>query len=101
MGSIWRIMYTQGLVAIVTVTLADAPLVVFILLNLNDPMDSMFMVPSMITMSISALRLHRGLVDSTVVNHRCHMVVEADGAIKRLTAVSVNSDIRIAIPIAR
>jgi hypothetical protein len=54
-----------------------------------------------IIMSISALRLHRGLVDSAVVNRRCHMVVEADGAIKRLAAVSVNSDIQIEIPIAK
>jgi hypothetical protein len=84
------------------------------------PAPQMFMVPSsgwdlpsvvytlltvihnclVIIMSISALRLYRGLVDSAVVNRGCYMVVEADGAIKRPTVVSVNSDIQFAIPIS-
>jgi len=103
MGGIWRVMYMQGLIAVVIVTLADVPLVVFILLNLNDPMDSLFMVPSMIIMSIGALRLHRGLVDSTVVDQRCHTAVKAAGAIKRptVTVASTNSDIQFAIPIPK
>jgi len=67
-GGIWRVMYTQGLIYVVVVTLADIPPVVLISLNLNDVMSGIFMVPSMIIMSIGALRMYRGLVDSAALN---------------------------------
>jgi len=68
MGGIWRVMYQQGLIWVVIVTIADVPPVIFLALNLNEPMDQMFMVPGMVMMSIGALRMYRSLVDGAVLN---------------------------------
>ncbi|KAI9432550.1 hypothetical protein H4582DRAFT_2083474 [Lactarius indigo] len=38
-GGIWWLLYTQGLAWIIIVAVAEAPIVVFILLNLNNPMN--------------------------------------------------------------
>ncbi|KAI9436299.1 hypothetical protein H4582DRAFT_2099974 [Lactarius indigo] len=38
-GGIWWLLYTQGLAWMIIVAAAEAPIVVFILLNLNDPMN--------------------------------------------------------------
>jgi len=67
-GGIWRVLYKQGLFWVLVVTLADLPPVIFILLNLNAVMDRMFLVPGMVAMSIGALRLYRGLVDSPALS---------------------------------
>jgi len=92
MGGIWRLMYQQGLLWVVVVTLADVPPTIFILLNLNEPMDRMFMIPSMIIMSVGALRMYRGLVDSAALNYT--MVVEPAFSSKGLSA---KSDIQFAV----
>ncbi|KAH8990045.1 hypothetical protein EDB86DRAFT_3080610 [Lactarius hatsudake] len=62
-GGIWWLLFTQGLAWMIIVTVAEAPITVFILLNLNDPMNLMFQLPSLITMTIGASRVYRGLSD--------------------------------------
>jgi hypothetical protein len=56
-----------------------------------------------VIMSIGALRLYRGLVDSTVIDQRCHTAAEVAGVIKRptITVMSTNSDIQFASPIPK
>ncbi|KAH8985477.1 hypothetical protein EDB92DRAFT_1361005 [Lactarius akahatsu] len=56
-GGIWWLLFTQGLAWMITVVLAGAPTTVFVLLNLNDPMNLMFQVPALITMTIGASRV--------------------------------------------
>ncbi|KAI9429303.1 hypothetical protein H4582DRAFT_2031065, partial [Lactarius indigo] len=38
-GGIWWLLYTQGLAWIIIVAVAEVPIVVSILLNLNNPMN--------------------------------------------------------------
>ncbi|KAI9436280.1 hypothetical protein H4582DRAFT_466502 [Lactarius indigo] len=45
-GGIWWLLYTQGLAYMIIVALAEVPITVFILLNLNDPMNLMFQLPA-------------------------------------------------------
>lgn len=90
MGGIWRVMYQQGLIWVVIVTLADVPPVIFLALNLNEPMDQMFMVPGMVMMSIGALRMYRTLVDGVVLNST---VVGVSAK-----ALSAKSEIKFASP---
>ncbi|KAI9462185.1 hypothetical protein F5148DRAFT_1286458 [Russula earlei] len=90
-GGIWWVLYKQGLLWVLVFTLADIPPVILIILNLNGASHEpgtfvgwnvigktltkrptstpqMFMVPGMIVMSIGALRMHRGLVNSPALN---------------------------------
>jgi len=47
----------------IVVFVAEVPTTVFVLLNLNDPMNLMFQVPALIVMAIGASRVYRGLAD--------------------------------------
>jgi len=58
-----RLMWKQGLVWLFLATITYIPPVVFICLNLNDPLDFMFQYPPMITLSIAATRIYRSLTD--------------------------------------
>jgi len=58
-----RLMWRQGLVWLFLATIAEVPPVVFISLDLNDPLDYMFPIPAMIIMTIAATRIYRSLVD--------------------------------------
>jgi len=60
-GGMWWLLYTQGLAWVVVFTLAGLPSVIFILLNLNGPMNQIFLVPEVVSMSICASRMHLGL----------------------------------------
>ncbi|KAI9436275.1 hypothetical protein H4582DRAFT_2078879 [Lactarius indigo] len=60
---IWWLLYTQGLAWMIIVAVAEVPITVFILLNLNGPMNLMFQLPALITMTIGASRVYRGLSD--------------------------------------
>lgn len=60
-GGILSLLYTQGITWVVVFTLAEVPPVVFITLNLNDPMNLMFLDLGLIIMSFGASRMHRGL----------------------------------------
>ncbi|KAI0256382.1 hypothetical protein BJV78DRAFT_1278883 [Lactifluus subvellereus] len=67
-GGIWWLLYTQGLAWVVILTLAEVPPVVFIILDLNDPMNLMFLTPGLIIMSLGASRMYRGLADHPIAN---------------------------------
>jgi hypothetical protein len=60
-----RLLWRQGLIWLLVATIAEIVPVVFICLNLNEPFNLMFQIPSMVTLSIAATRIHRGLVDYT------------------------------------
>ncbi|KAI9436253.1 hypothetical protein H4582DRAFT_464548 [Lactarius indigo] len=62
-GGVWWLLYTQDLAWMITVVVAQAPVTVFVLLNLNDPMNVMFQVPAFVTLTICASRMYRGLAD--------------------------------------
>jgi len=67
-GGVWWLLYTQGLVWVVVLTVAEVPPVIFIILDLNDPMNLMFLTTGLIIMSICASRMYRGLADHLMVN---------------------------------
>ncbi|KAH9979054.1 hypothetical protein BGW80DRAFT_1282665 [Lactifluus volemus] len=67
-NGIWRLLYTHGLIWVVVFTLAEVPPMVFITLNLNDPMNILFLTPGLIITSLSASRLHRKLADFQTIN---------------------------------
>jgi len=62
-GGVWWLLYTQGLAWVIIITLAEVPPVVFIILDLNDTMNLMFLTPALIITAIGAARIHRGLVN--------------------------------------
>ncbi|KAI0284060.1 hypothetical protein BC826DRAFT_170495 [Russula brevipes] len=63
MFGLTRFLWKQGVIWLLIAAAAEIPPVVFIILNLNDPFNLMFQVPSLITMTIAATRMHRYLVD--------------------------------------
>ncbi|KAH9069372.1 hypothetical protein EDB83DRAFT_472361 [Lactarius deliciosus] len=72
-GGIWWLLYTQGLAWMIIVTVAEAPITVLILLNLNDSMNLMFQLPALITTTIGASRVYRGLSDYVHKEGDVHM----------------------------
>ncbi|KAH9063895.1 hypothetical protein EDB87DRAFT_76538 [Lactarius vividus] len=68
-GSIFQLMYAQGLAWMLVVALAEIPPAVFIALNLNDPMNMVFQGVGLIIMSIGASRIYRGLVNFPCTNN--------------------------------
>ncbi|KAH9080321.1 hypothetical protein EDB83DRAFT_2548032 [Lactarius deliciosus] len=92
-GGIWWLLFTQGLAWMIIVTLAEALITVrclqneynlddrfpqvFILLNLNDAMNLMFMVPALMTMTICASRMYRGLADYFLHNEANVHIIES------------------------
>ncbi|KAH9173125.1 hypothetical protein EDB89DRAFT_2242503 [Lactarius sanguifluus] len=72
-GGIWWLLYTQGLAWMIIVVVAQAPVTVFMLLHLNDPMDLMLQVPALITLTIGASRMYRGLSDYVHKEANVHM----------------------------
>jgi len=60
-SGIWWYLYTQGLVWVLIVTLAEVPPTVFIILNLNDPLNLTFQTLALVIMTIGASRMYRGL----------------------------------------
>jgi len=67
-SGIWELLYTQGLAWVALFTLVEVPPVVFIMLNLNDPMDLMFMAPGAICTTVGASRMYLWLVNSAAFN---------------------------------
>ncbi|KAI9442613.1 hypothetical protein H4582DRAFT_2073188 [Lactarius indigo] len=65
---VWGLLCTQGLIWVIIVTLAEVPPTVFILLNLNGPMNMIFQSLGLIIAPLGAARLYRGLVDYPVSN---------------------------------
>jgi len=88
----WRLLYSEGLTWVVVFTLANVPPVVFIILNLNDPMNRMFIVPGMIVMSIGAVRMHRGLTDRVALcGHQAGIVDTKEQSVKTVIQITSSS----------
>jgi len=58
-----RLLWRQGVIWLLVATIAEVPRAVLLCLNLNNPFNGMFLPPSMVTLSIAAIRIHRYLVD--------------------------------------
>jgi len=60
-GSLWQLLFTQGLAWVVVTLVAEIPPLVFILLNLNVMMDVVTHLPALCIVSIAATRMYRDL----------------------------------------
>ncbi|KAH9062475.1 hypothetical protein EDB87DRAFT_1682118 [Lactarius vividus] len=83
-SGVWRLLYTQGLIWVMIVTLGEIPPTVFILLNLNDPMNLVFQAFALIITALGAARLYRGLIDypasnNSVKSYRAKKQHDAEG----------------------
>lgn len=58
-----RLIWKQGMMWLLLATVAEFPPAILIILNLNGPLNFMFQLPSVITLSIAATRLYRSLSD--------------------------------------
>jgi len=58
-----QLLWRQGLIWLLLATAAEGLPTVFLLLNLNDPLNLMFQPPAVIVMSITVTRMHRSLTD--------------------------------------
>ncbi|KAH9984312.1 hypothetical protein BJV74DRAFT_586907 [Russula compacta] len=58
------ILWKQGLIWLLFATISEFPPTVFIILNLNEPLNSVFQPFSVVVMSIAATRMYRSLADS-------------------------------------
>ncbi|OBZ65988.1 hypothetical protein A0H81_14019 [Grifola frondosa] len=68
-GSLWRLVYRQGVLWLFIAVLAYVPPVVLLSLNLNDNMNLLFQSPLTIAMTICATRMHRGLYEYIHPDH--------------------------------
>ncbi|KAN0118749.1 hypothetical protein V8E52_004860 [Russula decolorans] len=59
----FQVMYREGLLWLVTATLVEIVPIVFLILNLNDVMNAMYIAPSVLCTSIGATRMYRTLSD--------------------------------------
>ncbi|KAI9462182.1 hypothetical protein F5148DRAFT_223858 [Russula earlei] len=64
-STILSLLYKQSLVWVVIYTLVGVPPLIFIILNLNDIMNQMFIIPGVVLKTICASRMHLALVNST------------------------------------
>jgi len=60
---IGRLLWKQGVMWILLATIAEVPPAVLVTMDLNDPLNLMFMLPSLFIMSIAATRMHRSLTE--------------------------------------
>jgi len=60
---IWKFLYRQCIIWMVLAMIAEIPLVVFLILNLNDVLNQMFLMPAVSMLSIGAARMYRSLSD--------------------------------------
>jgi len=58
-----RLLWKQGVIYLFIATAAEVTPVVFVCLDLNDAFNLMFLMPTLITMSIVATRIYRSLSD--------------------------------------
>ncbi|KAH9021229.1 hypothetical protein EDB84DRAFT_1580928 [Lactarius hengduanensis] len=65
---IWRLLRTQGLIWVMIVTLVEIPPVIFVFLNLNDPMNLISQALAPMIAPLGAARLYRGLIDYPASN---------------------------------
>ncbi|KAH9983584.1 hypothetical protein BJV77DRAFT_286076 [Russula vinacea] len=69
-----RFLWNQGVIWLLVATVAGVVPTVFLFLNLNGPLNTIFIIPWIITMTIAATRMYRGLDDflSSDVSHVSH-----------------------------
>jgi len=60
-----QLLWKQGVIWLLIAIAAEVPPVVFIILDLNAPLNQMLQCISWVTMAIAATRIHRGLIDFT------------------------------------
>ncbi|KAH9962351.1 hypothetical protein BC827DRAFT_1383519 [Russula dissimulans] len=58
-----QLLWKQGVIYLFVATISEITPAVFLFLNLNDELDLMFLIPSLITMSIAATRMYRSLAE--------------------------------------
>jgi len=58
-----QVLWRQGLIWLLLAAAAEIPPLVLNTLHLNDPLDSMFQLPSWVTMAIAGTRMYRSLAD--------------------------------------
>jgi len=58
---LWRLLWNQCIVWIMFATLADVPAVVLIILDLNGPMDAIFLPVESLIMALVVTRIYRSL----------------------------------------
>ncbi|KAI9508997.1 hypothetical protein F5148DRAFT_819662 [Russula earlei] len=70
---IGRLLWNQGVIWLLLATIAEVPPTIFILLNLNGPLNLLFQLPGLVTVSIAATRMYRSLTDfvSRSTNIQC------------------------------
>jgi len=59
-----RLLWKQGITWLLLAIVSEITPTVFIFLDLNDVFNAMFLVPSLITMSVCATRMYRSLAES-------------------------------------
>ncbi|KAI0278571.1 hypothetical protein BGY98DRAFT_973449 [Russula aff. rugulosa BPL654] len=60
-----QLLWKQGVIWLVIATAAELPLLLLLVLNVNDSLNMLFLVPSMVTVIIAATRIYRSLIHST------------------------------------
>ncbi|KZV75734.1 hypothetical protein PENSPDRAFT_34700 [Peniophora sp. CONT] len=58
---LWFTLWKQGWLYFMIAIMFEAPLTILLMLNLNQVMNSLFIVPSVVMLGIGATRLHRAL----------------------------------------
>ncbi|KAH9984319.1 hypothetical protein BJV74DRAFT_952285 [Russula compacta] len=72
---IGRLLWKQGVIWLFAATAAGIPPTVFIILDLNYPLNIMFQPPAVIVMSIAATRMYRSLADFVSDATDIHLIV--------------------------
>jgi len=91
--SLGQLLWKQGIIWLLLATVADLPPVVFICLNLNNAFNMMFLMPSMIIMSIAATRMYRSLVDFL----SNHVAMDSEPP-RRIGHTASNAKLTFAVP---
>jgi len=60
---LWRLLWRQGLIWLFIATVTEFLQVLFLILNINDTLDTLFLLPGQIALVIAATRLYRALVN--------------------------------------
>jgi len=63
MFNLGRLLWKQGVIWLLIATAAGLTTMVFVCLDLNQPLDMMFLMPALITISITASRMYTSLAD--------------------------------------
>jgi len=62
-AGIWRLLYQQCIIWLALASFSEIPVVVFLILNLNDPWNEMMVGSALAMLSIGAARMYRSLCD--------------------------------------